>query len=319
VASGPPATPASLPALVPRPSETLQALGIYTESWNALERLVRRLGWSQFKVVREGAGHLCNFPLARIIHQQVDSVILEGTLRIHWKRHILFLFALSCGLLRAASTVVPESVVESYWAASQSQDKVLNGASMEVDIDASLPKLKKHGRLRALRRISSLGRITYEHLRFEGDNTVKSNVIARYLSAEAQAQAEQAPSLAVTPANYKFKYKGLQQWQGETVHVFQVAPRHKRVGLFKGEVWIDANTCLRVRESGRLVKNPSIFIKKIEFVREYEIRDGISVPRQTRSVVYTRLVGPAELTIDFRNVSFAEGPRRASLVDVDAQ
>lgn len=222
-------------------------------------------------------------------------------------------------MLRAATTLAPESVVESYWAAAQSQEKVLHGASMEVDIDASLPKLKKHGRLRALRRISGLGRITYDHLRFEGDNTVKSNVIARYLSADAQAQAEQAPSLAVTPANYKFKYKGVGQWRGSTVHVFQVSPRHKKVGLFKGEVWIDANTYLRVRESGRFVKNPSIFVKKIEFVREYDIRDGISVPLQTRSVVETRLVGPAELTIDFRNVSFAEGPRRASLVDVDAQ
>jgi hypothetical protein len=89
--------------------------------------------------------------------------------------------------------------------------------------------------------------------------------------------------------------------------------------LFKGEIWIDAATSLRVRESGRLVKNPSIFVKSVEFVREYEIRDGISVLRQIRTVVDTRLVGPAELTIAFRNVSFAEGPRRASLVDVDDQ
>lgn len=209
--------------------------------------------------------------------------------------------------------------MENYRVASQNQDKVLNGASMEVDIDASLPKLKKHGRLRALRHISSLGRITYDALRFEGDNTVKNNVIARYLSADAQAQSAGAPSLAVTPANYKFKYKGLLQCGSQTVHIFQVTPRHKQVGFFKGEIWIDSNTYLRVRESGRFVKNPSIFLKKIQFVREYEIRDGISVLRQIRTVVDTRLVGPAELTIDFRNVSFAENSRRASLVDVDDQ
>ena len=159
---------------------------------------------------------------------------------------------------------------------------------MEVDIEASLPKLKRHGRLQALRRISSLGRITYEALRFEGDNSVKQDVIARYLAAEAQAQSEGAASLAVTPANYKFKYRGMQPYGGGTVDVFQVTPRHKQVGLFKGEIWIDAKTSLRVRESGRLVKNPSIFIKRIEFVREYEIRDGISVPRQIHSVVDTR-------------------------------
>ena len=80
---------------------------------------------------------------------------------------------------------------------------------MDVDIQASLPKLKKQGRLQALRRISSLGRITYEMLKFEGDGTVKNNVIARYLTAEAQAQnTDEMPSLSVTPENYKFKYKG---------------------------------------------------------------------------------------------------------------
>lgn len=190
---------------------------------------------------------------------------------------------------------------------------------MEVDIDASLPKLKKYGRLHALRHISRLGRITYDALRFEGDNTVKNHVIARYLSADVQAQAEGLSSLAVTPDNYKFKYKGLRANGEESVHVFEVAPRRKRVGLFKGDIWIDAKTFLRVRESGRLVKNPSIFLKKIEFVKDYQIQDGVSVPRQIRTVVNTRLAGPAELTINFLNVSLSEGPQRASLLDVGDQ
>jgi len=190
---------------------------------------------------------------------------------------------------------------------------------MDVEIDASLPKLKKHGRLQGLRRISRLGRITYEALHFEGDNTVKNNVIAKYLSAEAQSQSDGSPSLAVTPDNYKFKYKGLVQHGDEAVQIFQVTPRHKKVGLFKGEIWIDANTFLCVRQSGRFVKTPSIFLRKIEFVKEFDIQGGISFPRQIRTVVDTWLVGPAELTINFRNVSLAEGPRSASLVDLGEQ
>ena len=86
--------------------------------------------------------------------------------------------------------------------------------------------------------------------------------------------------MAVTPENYKFKYKGRGQLDGRDVYIFQVTPRQKRQGLFQGEVWIDAATYLRVQESGYLVKNPSIFLKKVAFVRKYEIRDGISVPRQ---------------------------------------
>jgi len=240
-------------------------------------------------------------------------------LQLKQNRYLFCFLGLSYGVLRAAGPAAPDSVIQNYSAASAQQAAALDGASMDVDIQASLPKLKKQGRLRALRRISWLGRITYEKLRFEGDSTVKNHVIAKYLSAEAEAQADGPTSLAVTPANYKFKYKGQYQCGDQDVEVFQVTPLHKQVGLFKGEIWIDAQTFLRVRESGRFVKAPSIFVKKIEFVRDYEIQDGISVPHQIHSVVYTRLVGPAELTIDFRNVSLADGPKRASLVDVGEQ
>jgi len=174
---------------------------------------------------------------------------------------------------------------------------------MEVEIEASLPKLKKHGRLHALRRISALGRITYERFRFEGDNTIKNQVIARYLTAEVEAQKERAPSMAVTPENYKFKYKGLSQLEGREVYLFQVSPKRKSNGLFRGQLWIDAKTYLRVQEAGYLVKRPSVFLKRVEFVRKYDIRDGISVPREMQSVIDTWLVGKAEINIAYTNFS----------------
>jgi len=257
--------------------------------------------------------------LVAAIYRMVHSVSWFNTLRSHLSLYLLFLFALSCGSLAAATATAPDAIVQSFWVATQQQDRALEGASMEVDIQASLPKLKKHGRLQALRRISRLGRITYEALHFEGDNAIKNDVIAKYLSAEAEAQSQGPESFAVTPLNYKFKYKGVLERDRETVQVFEVAPKHKRVGLFKGEIWIDANTFLLVRESGRLVKTPSIFLKNIAFVREYAIQGGVSVPRQFHTVTDTRLVGPAELTVDYRNVSLAEGPRQASLVDVGEQ
>ena len=212
----------------------------------------------------------------------------------------------------------PEAIVENYCAAARGQEQSFQGASMDVEIQASLPKLKKQGRLHALRHISALGRITYEMLRFEGDGTVKNQVIARYLTAEAEAQKNQSPSLAVTPANYKFKYKSRDRLEGRDVYIFQVTPRQKRQGLFKGDLWIDAGTYLRVQESGYLVKNPSVFLKKVAFVRKYEIRDGISVPLQVQSVVDTRLAGKAELTIDFSNFS-ADSAKSAAFGDAGNQ
>ena len=106
-------------------------------------------------------------------------------------------------------------------------------------------------------------------------------MIARYLAAETQAQPNDGAHSPSRRPNYKFKYKGMTEKDGRPVHVFQLTPRKKRVGLFKGELWLDAETCLPVRESGRLVKSPSIFVRRIEFVREYEIREGLAVPHRS--------------------------------------
>jgi hypothetical protein len=231
---------------------------------------------------------------------------------------VFFIFTLLCATLgaNAATPVSPDIIVDHFLAATRSQDQDAKGASMEVDMSASLPRLKKEGKLHALRRISTLGRITYEMLKFDGDTTVKRQVIARYMEAEAEAQRDPSPAMAVTPQNYKFRYKGLLQQAGNTVHIFEVTPRKKRQGLYKGDLWIDGKTFLRVQESGYLVKTPSVFLKKVAFVRKYQIQDGISVPRQVQSVVDTRLVGKAELTIDFSNFALDHSKRVPGDADI---
>ena len=197
----------------------------------------------------------------------------------------------------------PDAVIERYSAACHDQRTRLYGSSMEVYITAKLPKLDKEGRLRALRRISKVGLVTYDALEFEGDKTVNRGVIARYLAAETQTGAGGVVSLDMTPANYTFKYKGLSEEYGRQVYVFGLTPRKKRIGLFKGELSVDSRTYLPLRASGRFAKNPSILVRRIEFVREYEIHDGIAITRRIQSTVQTRLFGKAELTVEFSHLS----------------
>jgi hypothetical protein len=170
---------------------------------------------------------------------------------------------------------------------------------MEVEISAALPKLKKFGTMHALRQISRLGEVTYNAFKFQGDTTVKKDVIARYLTAENEQR--DPSSMAITPKNYKFKYKGVEEKDGKRVHIFNLSPRRNEVGLFKGDLWLDEETCMPIREQGAFVKSPSVFLKKVEFVREYEIRDGIAYPKHIQSTVNTRVVGKAELDINFSN------------------
>lgn len=168
-----------------------------------------------------------------------------------------------------------------------------------IEIDASLPRMKTHGTLRAIRHLL-LGRPQYQVLDFEGDKTVRQQVILRYLSAQVHAAAFPASSVAVTPVNYKFSYKGSGEIAGATAYSFAIKPRKKREGLIKGELWIDGDTGAVVRQSGYLVKNPSIFVKRVTLTWETDMHGGLAVERITHVSVETRLVGPAELIIHER-------------------
>jgi len=88
--------------------------------------------------------------------------------------------------------------------------------------------------------------------------------------------------------------------------VIGIRPNEKRVGLFKGDLWLDAKTGMPVRESGVFVKTPSVFLKKVEFLQQYEIQNGIAIPKHLESKADVRLVGRAELNMDFSNFTRPE-------------
>ena len=220
----------------------------------------------------------------------------------------------TAGAEGAPATMDPTAagVIDRYVTAIQLQESRPQAVSMDVDMDADLPQLKKHGRFHAFRFMSKVGQIFYDKRRFEGDGTIKKEVIGRYLQAEKDAKSEYGAAAAVTPANYKFKYQGMTDYAGRPAYVFHVDPRKKQLGLYKGELWIDKETGLPLRQWGELVRNPSMFLKSVYFVRDYEIYDGVSVPRRLISNVSTRLFGKAHLTIWYENVRLGESSAAAA-------
>lgn len=210
----------------------------------------------------------------------------------------------------APQTTAPEAIVQNYWQATQRQDQAQSEktASMTVDISASVPRLKRQGKFHALRTIFARKKVTYGNISFEGDSSIKTQVIGRYLTAEAQTMtdARQTYDAAVTPANYKFAFRGQSQLDGRPVYLFDVTPKFKRDKLFKGQVWIDAETYLLVQESGKLVKKPSMWMSNVAFTRKYEIQDGVSVPLKLETTADVAVFGKVEMTIDFSNFSLAD-------------
>jgi hypothetical protein len=164
-----------------------------------------------------------------------------------------------------------------------------------LEIDAYLPKLAEEGHLRAIRSWAESKTPQYHVIHLDGDASVKRQVIARYLNAEQQAAAMPNSSLAITAANYKFRYMGSSG--GTPIYAFHITPRKKRPGLINGELWIDGATGLVVHEAGYLVKRPSIFIRRFRIVRDVRLQDGAPYIRITQIEIDARFVGRAELTI----------------------
>jgi hypothetical protein len=166
-----------------------------------------------------------------------------------------------------------------------------------IEIEASLPKLNKSGRLYAIRRIISARHPKYQVLEISGDSMVKQQLIARYLQADQRAVELGNESAAITPANYKFHYVGAIQVRDDLAYAFRIIPHNKTQGLINGVLWIDGETGIAVRLSGYLVKNPSMFLRRVNLTREASLRAGIVETRITHLLIDTRLVGSARLIV----------------------
>jgi len=186
-----------------------------------------------------------------------------------------------------ASAEEATAVLERYNAALA--DRGLDTATVTLEIEASLEKFQKQARVKAIRSWAD-GKREYQFVTIEGDRMVRNEMIARYFAIDTEEAPLAAP---ITKSNYKFRFvttKG-------AVSVFQITPRRKRKGMIAGELWIDNETGLVKHLSGRLVKSPSLMLRRVGISQEMEIHHGATYARETHLDIDTRFTGRAELTI----------------------
>lgn len=211
------------------------------------------------------------------------------------RRLLVLALAGACAVM-AEAPVTSDTVLARYEAAVERSEGSLACSSAAVDIEASLPRVAKQGRIYAIRHLM-FGKSHYEVLQSEGDSTVRRQVIARYLAAQVESEGIASGSLVVTAANYRFRYVSSFGAGSNLFYVYHVKPRHKRVGLIEGELWIDAASGLPTHQSGRLVKSPSVFLRRVVLTQDIDYRDGRPDRRFTRLDIETRFVGPAQITV----------------------
>lgn len=208
-----------------------------------------------------------------------------------------FSFILLCLLARlgSAQTLTPARALQQYLDASTTPEASCAGRSFAVQIDASVPKWKKRGSMSGVKLLSQTGHIVYRSLEFTGDKLVKTDVIARFLSQDAERH-EHPGDTGLNRRNYSFTYLKTAEYNGVPAFVYHLKPLHKRAGLFAGELWLDSTTSAPLRLWGDFVKSPSFFIRSFRFVEDYQ--DGRQCLQPLRLLVTadTRIAGPVEMS-----------------------
>ena len=209
-------------------------------------------------------------------------------------------------------TMGPELALQAFQSRNGQQNSALRSYTDQTLVMAELPDTSQRGAFELQRSFVAPRSLSFKALSFTGDAFVKSNVIARLLQSEVDYVTKGDPEQeALTAVNYKFSFKGDQDLDGHMVHVFQVKPRHKRPGLFKGHIYLDAFTGSLVRSEGAVVKSPSFFIRKIEFVQDYADVDHFTLPVHLHTTARARFVGRA--VVDVFHRQYQAHPLNASV------
>jgi hypothetical protein len=206
----------------------------------------------------------------------------------------------SLALWPAQAATPPEALaIDRYLAGSPDHQNGCAANAFSMHIDASLPSLKKRASMSGFKLVSRTGRILYRDLGFTGDNLVVTEVIARFL-AHDRDQGKHGTEMALTRQNYSITYLRPSDYHGRTAYVYHLKPKQRRVGLFKGELWLDAAGATPLRLWGESVKSPSIFIRYIRFVDDYSIDGPCVQPLRLLVTVQTRIAGEADLIVWMR-------------------
>lgn len=190
----------------------------------------------------------------------------------------------------------PDEAVDRYLAGSSGRPSECSDRVFAIQIDASIPQLKRQGSMSGLKVVSRTGQTMYRGLRFKGDSLVKTAVIARFLANDPKPP-QRVASTEVTRQNYSFVYDRTSTYNGLNAYVFRLKPIRKRIGLFKGELWLEATTAAPLRLWGDSVKSPSILVRNLRFVQDYQCTGRCFEPLRLLLTAETRIVGKVEMAV----------------------
>lgn len=159
-------------------------------------------------------------------------------------------------------------------------------------------RLGKRAKVKAQVDFIAPGKKSYAVLERSGMALIVDRVIQPILDAECKSALNRSQS-DISRTNYNFQFVAFDS--AENAYVFEASPLLPRRFLFRGRVWVDAESFGVRRVLGTPANPPSFWVKSTEFTHEYQDFGGFWLPVRHRSKAQLRLFGTSTLKIDYED------------------
>jgi hypothetical protein len=147
--------------------------------------------------------------------------------------------------------------------------------------------------------------LLYEVTAEGGSGYIRARVLRLLLEEEQRLIARGGgPGIAITTDNYQFTPEGINE---EGLAVVSMRPMRKDRSLIAGRMFVTVDGDLR-RVEGRLAKNPSFWVTRVNVVRSYRRINGVLMPVSLETTAQLRLLGASELRMTYRYSRIDERP-----------
>ena len=152
---------------------------------------------------------------------------------------------------------------------------------------------------------------TFEKTSEKGSGIVRHLVFDRLMDSESESSTgKEHRDSALTPANYDFRFVGLEDVGPYHCFVLEVAPKRKDKYLFEGKIWIDSQDFAVAKIEGHPAKKPSFWINHADFVRQYQKVDEFWLPLRDETQVEVKIYGKRVLTVEHGPYVFSDQQQR---------
>ena len=201
----------------------------------------------------------------------------------------------------AANTAVVSPILERFLAARESATIPYRALR---HVEAQCEHFASNAWMDVWTEVDAAGAMQYSIAGEGGSNYIRSKIFRGVLDAERRAvNSGVASQSEITLDNYAFDAAAAGAEEGLTS--LAIKPKRKDVLLVDGLIFLTPADAALVRLQGRLSKNPSFWVRRVEIIRHYKRVGGMSMPVALESAANLLVAGRStfKMTYDYESVN----------------